>query len=76
MISNETEPLNFNFGKPTPTINPSEDLFYAGTVVKTTKLDFERIRNFILTQTNARLIFQTKSEHYLKILPADKTTER
>ena len=53
--------------------NPSEDLLFAGTVIQGTVEDIHRIRDFILTQTKARLIYQRRSLAYLKIVPAEAT---
>ena len=48
-------------------IEPSETLFFAGIIVKATSKDIERIKQFILTQTMARLIYQHRDERYLRI---------
>ena len=72
-----TEPVEnqskFNFVNLKPTINPVENISFAGMTLKTTSSEFERIKKFILEETNTRLIFQTRSEHYLKIVPANPT---
>jgi hypothetical protein len=49
----------------------SENSFYAGILVKTTQETFDKIKHYILTQTDANLIYQTKSVRYLKIEPVD-----
>jgi hypothetical protein len=48
-------------------IEPSETLLFAGIIVKATPKEFERIKQFILTQTTARLIYQHRDERYLMI---------
>ena len=56
-------------------INPAENLFFTGIVVKTTSSDSERIKRFILEETSARLIFQHQDVTYLKIVREVKTDE-
>jgi hypothetical protein len=48
-------------------IDPAETLFFAGFIIQTTSKEFERIKQFILTQTMARLIYQHRDERYLRI---------
>jgi len=56
-------------------IDPSETLLFAGIIVKATPKDIERIKQFILTQTTARLIYQHRDERYLKIIYNSKNNE-
>lgn len=50
-------------------IEPSEDIYFGGLVIRTTDSDFKRIKEFIIKETDAKLIYQKKSVAYLKITP-------
>ena len=52
-------------------INPNEDLFFVGTTMQCTLEDARKIKDFILTQTKARLIYQHRSLTYLKVVSAE-----
>ncbi|MCW4000816.1 MAG: hypothetical protein NWE93_11305 [Candidatus Bathyarchaeota archaeon] len=50
-----------------PKIQPDENLKFGGLIVYASDEDFQRIKEYILTQTTAKLIYQRKSSGYLKI---------
>lgn len=50
-------------------IEPSEDIYFGGLVIRATDTDFKRIKEFIINNTNAKIIYQKKSVAYLKITP-------
>jgi len=64
----------FSFINPKPEINPIENKCFAGCIIQTTPSEFERIKKFILEETNARLIYQTRNDRYIQIVPATPTT--
>jgi len=73
-MNNQTENQpKFNFENSKPQINPVENINFAGCILKTTSSEFERIKKFILEETNACIVYQTRSERYLKIVPATVT---
>jgi hypothetical protein len=48
-------------------ISPEQTIHFAGFILKTTGKTFEQIINYILTETDAELIYQTHSVSYLFI---------
>ena len=54
-------------------LNPADDLFFAGFILQGTEQEIKKIKQFILTETSAKLIYQRKGIPYLKI-EAVKTT--
>ena len=69
----EEQEYGFHFKNSKPTIDPAENINFAGCILKTTASEFERIKKLVLEETNARIIFQTRSERYLKIVFANPT---
>jgi hypothetical protein len=55
------------------TVDPHENLLYAAITLKVTEQTWDKIKTFILDQTDARLIYQTKSSRYLTIQPVIPT---
>lgn len=51
--------------------SPEKDLLFVGTTIQCTIEDAAKIKEFILTETNARLIYQHRSLTYLKVVPAE-----
>jgi hypothetical protein len=55
------------------TVDPRENLVYGALILKVTEQTFDKIKAFILDETDARLIYQTKSTRYLTIQPITPT---
>lgn len=53
-------------------IEPSEDIYFGGLVIRATDETHKRIKKFIIKETDAKLIYQKKSVSYLKISPASQ----
>jgi len=53
-------------------IEPSEDIYFGGLVIRATDETHKRIKEFIIKETDAKLIYQKKSVSYLKISPASQ----
>jgi hypothetical protein len=52
-------------------LNPLESLLFEAHVLKGQPAELDKIKKFILQETNVRLVFQTRSERYLKIVPGN-----
>lgn len=53
-----------------PKPSPEEDIYFGGLVIRATDETHKRIKEFIVNNTNAKIIYQKKSVAYLKITPA------
>jgi hypothetical protein len=61
---------NYNFVD-SKKLNPLEPILFEAHVLKGQTYELDKIKKFILEQTNVRLVFQTRSERYLKIVPGN-----
>jgi len=71
MYSYQNTKPNFTTNSNSKEISPDEDLFFVGTTMQCTLEDARKIKDFILTQTKARLIYQHRSLTYLKVVSAE-----
>lgn len=55
-----------------PKPSPEEDIYFGGLVIRATDETHKRIKEFIIKETDAKLIYQKKSVAYLKITPASQ----
>jgi hypothetical protein len=68
MINQKNGSFNFVDSKK---LNPLEPLLFEAHVLKGQTDELDRIKKFILEETNVRLVFQTRSERYLRIVPGN-----
>jgi hypothetical protein len=68
MINQKNGSFNFVDSKK---LNLLEPLLFETHVLKGQTDELDRIKKFILEETNVRLVFQTRSERYLRIVPGN-----
>jgi len=49
------------------TPKPEDDIYFGGFIIRATDQTFKRIKEFILKETDAKLIYQKETPYYLKI---------
>jgi hypothetical protein len=54
----------------TSTPQPEQDIYFAGFIIRAPEETIKQIKQYILQETDALLIYQKKSVPYLKIVPA------